>query len=197
MNVWFIVQLPPSFRAVSPLLPHSFANLPRRVCASLQAVLLLSRNMSDSSMSAAQRLGQQIVLRSSRAIAKNRTCKSAMTECLTDAANALPNALHCNLYRTWSLGGIGILVTGNVMVDSRYREAPRNVVLDGQACNTDPDPAFVEWAHACHADPECLAIMQVCFAAARSASMGTNQCVPTIWFADQPLRPSNANECQH
>jgi 2,4-dienoyl-CoA reductase-like NADH-dependent reductase (Old Yellow Enzyme family) len=56
--------------------------------------------------------------------------KAAMTECLADPATNLPNEAHFNLYKAWSLGGIGAQITGNVMVDRRYMEAPGNVGLE-------------------------------------------------------------------
>jgi 2,4-dienoyl-CoA reductase-like NADH-dependent reductase (Old Yellow Enzyme family) len=43
----------------------------------------------------------------------NRLCKAAMTENLADDYNRATEKL-CNLYRTWSRGGSGILITGNV-----------------------------------------------------------------------------------
>jgi len=35
------------------------------------------------------------------------------------------------LYRSWSLGGTGLLITGNIQVDRRYMERPGNVAIDG------------------------------------------------------------------
>lgn len=35
------------------------------------------------------------------------------------------------LYATWARGGAGVLITGNIMVDGRYRERPANIVVDG------------------------------------------------------------------
>lgn len=59
----------------------------------------------------------------------NRLLKSAMTEGL---ANPIGNATdkHCTLYRRWSEGGVGILVSGNIMVDYRFLERPGNIVID-------------------------------------------------------------------
>ncbi|MDH3768720.1 MAG: NADH:flavin oxidoreductase/NADH oxidase family protein [Gammaproteobacteria bacterium] len=34
------------------------------------------------------------------------------------------------LYRRWSAGGAGLLVTGNIMIDARYLERPGNIVID-------------------------------------------------------------------
>ncbi len=63
------------------------------------------------------------------AVLPNRIAKSAMTEGLGDAAGRA-NERHVRLYRAWSEGGAGLLVTGNVMVDWRYLERPGNVVVE-------------------------------------------------------------------
>lgn len=59
----------------------------------------------------------------------NRIAKAAMTEGLADA-NLRASARLATLYRRWSEGGAGLLVTGNVMVDRRVPEQPGNVVID-------------------------------------------------------------------
>jgi 2,4-dienoyl-CoA reductase-like NADH-dependent reductase (Old Yellow Enzyme family) len=59
----------------------------------------------------------------------NRLCKSAMTEGLADKFD-LPTAELMQLYKTWSQGGTGLHITGNVMVDRRYLERAGNVVLE-------------------------------------------------------------------
>ncbi|MGH7434278.1 MAG: NADH:flavin oxidoreductase/NADH oxidase family protein, partial [Polyangiaceae bacterium] len=61
----------------------------------------------------------------------NRLLKSAMTEGIADAHDN-PTGLHETLYRRWSDGGAGTLVTGNVMVDRRYLERPGNVVVEDE-----------------------------------------------------------------
>ena len=67
-----------------------------------------------------------------------------MTECLADPRTNDPNARHEQLYRRWAAGGVGLMVTGNVMVDRRYLERTTNVVIDGRT-----DRAAVErWAQA-------------------------------------------------
>jgi 2,4-dienoyl-CoA reductase-like NADH-dependent reductase (Old Yellow Enzyme family) len=58
----------------------------------------------------------------------NRLCKSAMTEGLADKFD-LPTAELIQLYKTWALGGTGLHITGNIMVDRRYLERAGNVVL--------------------------------------------------------------------
>lgn len=44
-----------------------------------------------------------------------------MTECLADPTTSLPNAKHNTTYEIWSRGGSAVLITGNVMVDRRYK----------------------------------------------------------------------------
>jgi len=74
---------------------------------------------------------------------KNRLFKSAMSEQLGDKAHNPTEGLD-RLYRTWATGGIGVSVTGNVMVDRTALGEPRNVVLDEQS---DLD-RFRSWAEA-------------------------------------------------
>ena len=59
----------------------------------------------------------------------NRLAKSAMTEGLADTRNRA-TAKHQALYRAWSAGGCGMLLTGNVQVDRRYLERAGNVAED-------------------------------------------------------------------
>lgn len=60
----------------------------------------------------------------------NRLCKAALTEGLADGMNRATER-HERLYRAWSTGGAGLVITGNVQVDRRYLERPGNVVIDG------------------------------------------------------------------
>ncbi len=77
----------------------------------------------------------------------NRIAKAAMTEGLSKDGRA--NQLHATLYRRWALGGAGLLITGNVIIDRRHLERPGNVVIDGE-----PDAAALDglrkWAQAAH-----------------------------------------------
>jgi 2,4-dienoyl-CoA reductase-like NADH-dependent reductase (Old Yellow Enzyme family) len=59
----------------------------------------------------------------------NRLAKAAMTEGQADARGSA-TAAHERLYASWAQGGAGLLITGNVLVDPRYLEAPGNVVID-------------------------------------------------------------------
>ncbi|MCP4106290.1 MAG: NADH:flavin oxidoreductase/NADH oxidase family protein [Desulfobacteraceae bacterium] len=73
-------------------------------------------------------LGDTIQLKSGAEV-KNRLFKSAMSEQLGDKAHNPTKKLHI-LYGRWAEGGIGLSVTGNVMVDRNALGEPRNVVLD-------------------------------------------------------------------
>jgi 2,4-dienoyl-CoA reductase-like NADH-dependent reductase (Old Yellow Enzyme family) len=52
-----------------------------------------------------------------------------MTEGLADKFD-LPTPALIQLYKTWSQGGTGLHITGNVMIDRRYLERAGNVVLE-------------------------------------------------------------------
>jgi len=60
----------------------------------------------------------------------NRLAKAAMTEGLAEPGGRA-GARIARLYRVWSAGGAGLLLTGNIMVDRRYRERPANIVVEG------------------------------------------------------------------
>lgn len=61
-------------------------------------------------------------------VLRNRLAKSAMSENL--AEKNLPGEKLCRLYETWGAGGLGLIITGNVMVDGDELGEPNNVVLD-------------------------------------------------------------------
>ncbi len=76
----------------------------------------------------------------------NRLAKSAMTEGLADA-DGLPTADLNRLYRRWSAGGAGLLITGNVQVDRQHLERPGNVVIDRELTQSEKD-RFSAWSQA-------------------------------------------------
>lgn len=62
----------------------------------------------------------------------NRLAKAAMEENMADANHAPSDAL-MRLYDAWAKGGAGLILTGNVMVDSRAMTGPNGVVLEDDA----------------------------------------------------------------
>ncbi|ENV15179.1 NADH:flavin oxidoreductase/NADH oxidase family protein [Acinetobacter guillouiae] len=85
----------------------------------------------------------------------NRIAKSAMSEQLADRHGSPTTDLQ-QLYAAWARGGTGLLITGNVMIDSRAFVEPRNVVLQ--------DEQFLQanklWAQAAQANGSKI-IMQI------------------------------------
>lgn len=62
-------------------------------------------------------------------ILPNRIVKAAMEENMCDADHAPSGAL-LRLYQAWAQGGVGLILTGNVMVDRRAMTGPGGVVLE-------------------------------------------------------------------
>lgn len=79
---------------------------------------------------------------------RNRLVKSAMTERLANPRNEVTDR-HLQLYKAWGDGGIGLQITGNVLVDRRNLEAPGNVVIDGTPSN-EYAVMLAKWAEACN-----------------------------------------------
>lgn len=63
------------------------------------------------------------------AVLSNRIAKAAMTEGLADI-HGRPTAELEKLYSTWSDGGAGLLLSGNVQIDGDHLERPGNVIVD-------------------------------------------------------------------
>ena len=62
-------------------------------------------------------------------VIRNRILKSAMSEALANPIGA-PTPELVRLYQAWADGGVGLCVTGNVMVDRRAVGEPGNVVIE-------------------------------------------------------------------
>ncbi|MCL6417796.1 NADH:flavin oxidoreductase/NADH oxidase family protein [Aestuariirhabdus sp. Z084] len=73
----------------------------------------------------------------------SRLAKAAMEEGLGEPGQ-LPGEPIFQLYRRWANGNIGLLITGNVMIDHRAMTGPGGIVLEQQ---TDLEP-FRRWAEA-------------------------------------------------
>lgn len=81
-------------------------------------------------LSPAQVLAQSFTLPNGTVI-KNRLVKSAMSESLGTYDNRVTPGL-VRLYERWADGGIGLCITGNVMIDRRALGEPGNVVLEDE-----------------------------------------------------------------
>jgi len=76
-------------------------------------------------------------------VLRNRLAKSSTSETLGTYDNhATPRLVE--LYRRWAASGIGLLLTGNVMIDRRALGEPGNVVIENEA----DLPILQQWARA-------------------------------------------------
>lgn len=79
----------------------------------------------------------------SGAVLPNRLVKAAMEENMAGSGQLPDERLH-RLYRRWSDGGVGTIITGNVMVHAEALTGPAGVVLDADT----PLEPFRLWAQA-------------------------------------------------
>lgn len=76
-------------------------------------------------------------------ILPNRLAKAAMEESLAEYGQ-VPGSAITRLYQRWADGGVGLMITGNVMVDSRAMTGPASIALEAET----PLEAFRPWAAA-------------------------------------------------
>lgn len=63
---------------------------------------------------------------------KNRMAKAAMEESLGDYRQ-MPDARISKLYQAWSRGGVGMIITGNVMIDKEAMTGPGGLALTNKS----------------------------------------------------------------
>ena len=73
----------------------------------------------------------------------NRLAKAAMEENMADQDHA-PSAALIRLYQSWADGGVGLMITGNVMIDRRAMTGPGGVVLESAQFGA----RFGQWSRA-------------------------------------------------
>lgn len=84
-------------------------------------------------------LSQPLQFAFSGRTAPNRFLKSAMTERLCTwsptnlPARGIPTANLVNVYRRWGEGEIGVIVSGNIMIDYEHLEAAGNAIITRDA----------------------------------------------------------------
>jgi 2,4-dienoyl-CoA reductase-like NADH-dependent reductase (Old Yellow Enzyme family) len=82
-----------------------------------------------------------------KAVVPNRLAKAAMEENMADSRQ-LPGESLRRLYASWANGGVGLILSGNVMVDPTSLTGPGGVVLDER----QPIEPFRAWARAAMRD---------------------------------------------
>lgn len=60
---------------------------------------------------------------------KNRLAKGAMAESFCNPRTHDPNELFVKLYSAWAQGGIGLQITGHIMVDKNYKAFPGDAAI--------------------------------------------------------------------
>ncbi|WP_428381989.1 NADH:flavin oxidoreductase/NADH oxidase family protein [Nevskia ramosa] len=98
--------------------------------------------MADSTSLQANFLTQALRLPNGSTL-RNRLAKASMSEALATYANQ-PTPKLVELYRRWAASGIGLLITGNVMIDRRALGEPGNVVIEDEA----DLPLLQQWSRA-------------------------------------------------
>ncbi len=73
----------------------------------------------------------------------NRLAKAAMEESLAERGQ-VPGPAIARLYQRWAEGGVGLMITGNVMVDSRAMTGPASMALEADT----PLQGYKAWATA-------------------------------------------------
>ena len=98
--------------------------------------------MSQSASSNPTFLAQQLRLPNG-SLLRNRLAKASMSEALGTYNNRPTQGL-VTLYQRWAASGIGLILTGNVMIDRRALGEPGNVVIEDEA----DLPILQQWARA-------------------------------------------------
>lgn len=98
--------------------------------------------MRNASTSDSNLLNQPLLLPNG-AVFRNRLAKAAMSETLGTYDNR-PTPELIRLYRRWAASGLGLIMTGNVMIDRRALGEPGNVVIEDEA----DVPVLRQWAQA-------------------------------------------------
>ncbi|EMC99204.1 hypothetical protein BAUCODRAFT_104109 [Baudoinia panamericana UAMH 10762] len=100
-------------------------------------------------------LGQPLKFEFSGKTANNRFLKGAMTERLSSwdpknfEARGIPSKSLINVYRIWGEGGIGNILTGNIMIEYDHLEAAGNAIIPrGAPFSGERFEAFKEMAAA-------------------------------------------------
>lgn len=104
--------------------------------------MLIERPDGGLNMQNSQILAQSLPLPNGTVL-PNRLVKSAMSEALGTLDNHPTPSLE-TLYRRWADGGIGLCITGNVMIDRNALGEPNNVVIE----NEDDLDLLQRWAKA-------------------------------------------------
>lgn len=104
--------------------------------ANVDMAHLNQQKRQDSAPVDVQLLSSPLEFEFSKKSSPNRFLKGAMSERLSSYElsgdsdrRGVPSPELCNLYRTWGKGRIGLILTGNIMVDVEHMEAAGNAAI--------------------------------------------------------------------
>jgi 2,4-dienoyl-CoA reductase-like NADH-dependent reductase (Old Yellow Enzyme family) len=117
---------------------------PADLSSSSSEIFKLANFFQEFPLSTHQTLLTQPLTLPCGATIKNRLAKSAMSENMASESYA-PTEAFSHLYGRWARGGIGLCITGNIMVDETALGEPRNVVLGK---SFDAMDVLTQWAQA-------------------------------------------------
>ncbi|OIW23843.1 NADPH dehydrogenase [Coniochaeta ligniaria NRRL 30616] len=80
----------------------------------------------------------------------NRLVKAAMTEQMADK-DKLPDETFNKVYSAWAEGGWGMVLTGNVQVNTTYLGGPDDTAISSQIPEAQLLESWTAWAKACNA----------------------------------------------
>ncbi|KAB5549556.1 NADPH dehydrogenase [Coniochaeta sp. 2T2.1] len=114
----------------------------------------------------------------------NRLVKAAMTEQMADK-NFLPDESFNAVYRSWAQGGWGMVLTGNVQVDTTYLGGPADTAVNAHISEAQLLQSWKTWAEACNSANGTPTVMQINHPG-RQSPYGAG----TRGFFDKNLAPS-------
>ncbi len=124
---------------ITALTEHAMSSIPAK---SDRDTILSGSSMTKPPVTETNLLAQPLHLPNG-AVLRNRLAKSSMSETLGTYDNHATPILS-TLYRRWAASGIGLLLTGNVMIDRRALGEPGNVVIEDES----DLPILQQWARA-------------------------------------------------
>lgn len=90
----------------------------------------MNQEITNSASNETNHLSKELRLPNG-SVLPNRLAKASMSEALATYDNH-PTPLLIELYRRWAQSGIGMLITGNIMIDRRALGEPGNVVIEDE-----------------------------------------------------------------
>lgn len=109
--------------------PQSLLNTYIKMGYDISCCLSLKESLMKEALSKNLELPNGVIL-------KNRFAKSAMSENMASPGH-IANSKFARLYQRWAKGGSGLLISGNIMIDSNALGEPHNIVFEKGRANEE------------------------------------------------------------